>query len=152
MHFKRRPSSSAAHGYGSLRREGNKLSACSIQEGGCSGDAPSPVGSCGADLQKHDKGLAKTSSGKKANGGPRTEVWEQSFEMSSDVRYTRTPERVLKERRIQAARQTAPETVAQPRETARPQAIDPAPAVQERLLALQSKAASQEAQSAASRP
>src|SRR3712207_3681650 len=98
MHFKRRPSSSAAHGYGSLKREEDKLSGCPIQEGASSGDAPSSVGSAGADPQEHDKGLAKTPSGKKASGAPGREVWEQSFAMSSDVRFTRPPERVLKER------------------------------------------------------
>nr|WP_246388980.1 DNA translocase FtsK [Microvirga mediterraneensis] len=79
------------------------------------------------------------------NGAPRGEVWEQSFSMSPEVRFTRTPERVLKERRMQTPAQAAPEAAGrQSKEIASVRAADPAPAVQERLLALQNKAASQE--------
>jgi S-DNA-T family DNA segregation ATPase FtsK/SpoIIIE len=79
------------------------------------------------------------------NGAPRGDVWEQSFSMSPDVRFTRTPERVLKERRMQTTPQSTPDVAErQAKEIASVRAADPAPAVQERLLALQTKAASQE--------
>ncbi|WP_262032565.1 DNA translocase FtsK, partial [Microvirga sp. Mcv34] len=79
------------------------------------------------------------------NGAPRGEVWEQSFSMSPEVRFTRTPERVLKERRMQTPAPAASGAVGrQSKEIASARAADPAPAVQERLLALQNKAASQE--------
>ncbi|MEE1614052.1 DNA translocase FtsK, partial [Microvirga sp. CF3016] len=65
--------------------------------------------------------------------------------MSPEVRFTRTPERVLKERRLQTTPHSAPDVAErQAKEIASVRAADPAPAVQERLLALQSKAASQE--------
>uniref|UniRef100_UPI002479B886 DNA translocase FtsK n=1 Tax=Microvirga calopogonii TaxID=2078013 RepID=UPI002479B886 len=65
--------------------------------------------------------------------------------MSPEVRFTRTPERVLKERRMQTPAQAAPDAVSRTsKEIASVRAADPAPAVQERLLALQNKAASQE--------
>ncbi|MGO4527391.1 DNA translocase FtsK, partial [Microvirga sp. 2MCAF35] len=65
--------------------------------------------------------------------------------MSPEVRFTRTPERVLKERRMQTPAQAAPDAAdRQSKEIASVRAADPAPAVQERLLALQNKAASQE--------
>ncbi|WP_262266557.1 DNA translocase FtsK, partial [Microvirga yunnanensis] len=86
------------------------------------------------------------------NGAPRGDVWEQSFSMSPDVRFTRTPERVLKERRMQTPAQPATDgDERQAREIASMRAADPAPAVQERLRALQSKAASQETGSATAR-
>ncbi|WP_322883756.1 DNA translocase FtsK [Microvirga lotononidis] len=65
--------------------------------------------------------------------------------MSPEVRFTRTPERVLKERRMQTPAQATPDALGrQSKEIASARAADPAPAVQERLLALQNKAASQE--------
>ena len=72
--------------------------------------------------------------------------------MSPEVRFTRTPERVLKERRMQ----TSPNPVAESterlaRDIVAARVPDPAPAVQERLQALQNKAASQEADSGAAR-
>ncbi|WP_281400207.1 DNA translocase FtsK, partial [Microvirga zambiensis] len=72
--------------------------------------------------------------------------------MSPEVRFTRTPERVLKERRMQAAPHSTTEgTERQARDIAATRVPDPAPAVQERLQALQNKAASQEADSGAAR-
>jgi len=65
--------------------------------------------------------------------------------MSPEVRFTRTPERVLKERRMKGVPQTVDEGIQeQARQIAATRMDDPAPAVQERLQALRSKAASQE--------
>ena len=49
--------------------------------------------------------------GRGANGAPRGEVWEQSFSMSPEVRFTRTPERVLKERRMKGVSQPSYDAV-----------------------------------------
>ncbi|WP_246776790.1 DNA translocase FtsK [Microvirga sp. VF16] len=101
----------------------------------------------------HPTGQASRSAqGRGPNGAPRGEVWEQSFSMSPEVRFTRTPERVLKERRMQTTPQATSDNVErQAKEIASARATDPAPAVQERLLALQNKAASQETGSGAAR-
>ncbi|MFC5084557.1 DNA translocase FtsK [Microvirga arabica] len=87
----------------------------------------------------------KGGQGRGANGAPRGEVWEQSFSMSPEVRFTRTPERVLKERRMKGGAHPSDGGIQeQARQIAATRMDDPAPAVQERLQALRSKAASQE--------
>ena len=65
--------------------------------------------------------------------------------MSPEVRFTRTPERVLKERRMKGVSHPSEDPIEeQARQIAAARMDDPAPAVQERLQALRSKAASQE--------
>src|SRR5215218_2227140 len=193
MHFKRRSPSSAAHGYGSLKREDDKhpefdghgekepsvRSAQAPAAGArqASFQDPSQASSQASSFEPRreidsvsmddsDRRLRQGLSRPKMadersrsremvvdralrdrgpNGAPRGDVWEQSFSMSPDVRFTRTPERVLKERRMQTTPQSTPDVAErQAKEIASVRAADPAPAVQERLLALQTKAASQE--------
>ncbi|MEE1658425.1 DNA translocase FtsK, partial [Microvirga sp. CF3062] len=72
--------------------------------------------------------------------------------MSPEVRFTRTPERVLKERRLKGASHAYDEVVEnRARELAATRMEDPAPAVQERLQALRSRAASQETDTGSAR-
>src|SRR5215218_577991 len=185
MHFKRRSPSSAAHGYGSLKREddkhpefdghGEKEPSVRSEQAPAAGarQASSQASSFeprreidSVSMDDSDRGLRQGLSRPKMaeersrsremvvdralrdrgpNGAPRGDVWEQSFSMSPDVRFTRTPERVLKERRMQTTPQSTPDVAErQAKEIASVRAADPAPAVQERLLALQTKAASQE--------
>src|SRR5215217_7601582 len=167
MHFKRRSPSSAAHGYGSLAQEDNKPGSDDHE---ASSGAGQPPGGHGAGSRVSEAtsaeggsrtnpvtadGLSRTrsagavaprgSQGRGANGAPRGEVWEQSFSMSPEVRFTRTPERVLKERRMKGASQPSSDAAEdRAREIAATRMDDPAPAVQERLQALRNKAASQE--------
>ncbi|MBB3021750.1 S-DNA-T family DNA segregation ATPase FtsK/SpoIIIE, partial [Microvirga lupini] len=167
MHFKRRPSSSAAHGYGSLTQGEDYKTELDDHEPGLSGGlAPRdqvghragevPAGGTRAQAnagsvsspsgtRSPDTVTPKVGQGRGANGAPRGKVWEQSFSMSPEVRFTRTPERVLKERRMKGASHPSDDAVdGRARQIAATRMDDPAPAVQERLQALRSKAASQE--------
>ncbi|WP_281401840.1 DNA translocase FtsK, partial [Microvirga soli] len=167
MHFNRRPPSSAAHGYGSLAQDQDYKNELDNNEPGASGGLVTGgrtghragEGPSGGTRAQANPGhvsspsgartpntiAPKAGQGRGANGAPRGEVWEQSFSMSPEVRFTRTPERVLKERRMKGAALPSDDSVEeQARQIAAARMDDPAPAVQERLQALRSKAASQE--------
>src|SRR3712207_4136600 len=145
MHFKRRPSSSAAHGYGSLTQGEDCKTELDTHEPDLSGVSATRSHGGPSGVRAPGPAASKGGQSRGANGAPRGEVWEQSFSMSPEVRFTRTPERVLKERRMKGASHLADDSFEeQARQIAATRMDDPAPAVQERLQALRSKAASQE--------
>src|ERR671921_997592 len=99
MHFRRRPPSSAAYGYDSPR-PGEGYDA-DRHEAGDDGPASDPAG-----VRAHRFQAAAPQPAARGRGVPsgfQDPTWGQPASMPSDVRFTRTPDRILKERRRQAA-------------------------------------------------
>src|SRR3712207_4187414 len=111
MNFKRRPLTSAAHGYSSLRTEEDKHPGLDVLETSSAlkshSRSDADTGSAGSSMSapecRPQPDHMRVPHSRGPNGAPRGQVWEQSFAMSPEVRFTRTPERVLKERRRQFA-------------------------------------------------
>src|SRR5918997_2497960 len=99
MHFRRRPSSPAAYGSDSPRAEGDH----GPDLHGTGDDTPASYPAAAQAHRLRPTSMQPIARGRDIPSGFEDPTWGQPPSMPSAVRFTRTPDRVLKERRRQAA-------------------------------------------------